>query len=78
MTVSAQMQFIGKANGVNWYWADPALFTKSGVYYWNGTENVLVEPNLLQSLTEKKCPNLLMKGGCPLHNLQCGFPDCNK
>lgn len=42
MSASAQMQFLGEDDGVRWYWAEPGLFQKPGVYYWNGSENVHV------------------------------------
>lgn len=26
----------------------------------------------------KKCPNTDSNGSCPLHNLHCGYPDCER
>lgn len=40
----AMMKHLGEANGVKWYWAEPGKFEKPGVYYWNGTSNVLCVP----------------------------------
>jgi hypothetical protein len=28
--------------------------------------------------TEGHCDNKKMKGGCPMHNLQCGYPQCDR
>lgn len=39
-----QMQYLGEAHGVRWWWAEPGHFEKPGVYYWNGSENILVMP----------------------------------
>lgn len=39
-----QMQSLGEAHGVRWWWAEPGHFEKPGVYYWNGSENILVMP----------------------------------
>ena len=77
MTHSAQFKLLGEINGVKWYWADPSLFDKPGVYYFDGKDTVQVMSPRKYVKQEDKCPNLSMKGGCPLHNLQCGYPDCN-
>lgn len=39
-----QMALLGETNGVKWYWAEPGEFEAPGVYYWDGKENVLVQP----------------------------------
>lgn len=40
----AMMKPLGEANGVSWYWAEPGQFDSPGVYYWDGTRNVLCVP----------------------------------
>lgn len=40
----AMMESLGEANGVKWYWAEPGRFERPGVYYWDGTSNVLCVP----------------------------------
>lgn len=40
--VQAAMKKIGEINGVKVYWAEPGRFTKPGVYYWDGEDNVHV------------------------------------
>lgn len=31
-----------------------------------------------QQFTEGHCANKAQPGGCQLHNLQCGYPDCDR
>jgi hypothetical protein len=41
--------------------------------------NRLVSIKFPSELVPKKvCPNLDERGNCPLHNLHCAYPDCEK
>jgi hypothetical protein len=35
-------------------------------------------PNQKPTFTTGHCPHKKAPGGCPLHNLQCGYPDCDR
>ena len=37
-----------------------------------------LQKKLEEEAVKKKCPNKNEKGFCPLHNLQCGYPNCEK
>src|SRR3546814_20855838 len=41
----APMQLIGEHDGMKFYWAAPGQFTKPGVHYWDGRQNVHLVPN---------------------------------
>jgi hypothetical protein len=45
MITNAPMLFLGEVDGRKWYWASPdGAFLSPGVYYWDGKNNVRVEP----------------------------------
>ena len=35
-------------------------------------------PDAVQTFTTGHCKNNAQPGGCQLHNLQCGYPDCDR
>ena len=43
-----------------------------------GTLGLLKKDALVEQQTTGHCPNNRAKGGCQLHNLQCGYPDCDR
>src|SRR3546814_5550089 len=45
MNAMAPMQLIGEHDGMKFYWAAPGQFTKPGVHYWDGRQNVHLVPN---------------------------------
>ena len=65
----AMMKPLGEANGVKWYWAEPGRFEKPGVYYWNGSNNVLCVPYR----AAPEAPAQADESGC-LACVTCGQP----
>lgn len=42
MGIQAQMQFVGEIDGKKIYWAEPGKFSKPGIYFWDGKQNIHV------------------------------------
>lgn len=47
MSAESPMKFIGEANGLKYYWAEPGHFVNPGVHCWNGEQNVYCDPALI-------------------------------
>jgi hypothetical protein len=62
-------RFQEEFNNVEWY----SNFDKELI---DEIEKVLAQPEFKYSPT-KACPNKI-DGSCPLHNLQCNYPECEK
>lgn len=42
MNTQAEMQFVGEIDGKKVYWAEPGKFSKPGIYFWDGQQNIHV------------------------------------